>query len=145
MIDVKKQYSDENFTIFNADCVEVLATLPPNSVDFSIFSPPYFSLFTYSASIRDLGNCKNDVEFLDHFSLVIKGLYQSIKPGRLIAVDCMNVPAMKERDGYIGLKDFAIFMSVYIDASNSFLMKAGSIIARLEFFLNNINSGIFIF
>ena len=106
MIDVKKQYSDENFTIFNADCVEVLATLPPNSVDFSIFSPPYFSLFTYSASIRDLGNCKNDVEFLDHFSLVIKGLYQSIKPGRLIAVDCMNVPAMKERDGYIGLKDF---------------------------------------
>lgn len=106
MINVKNQYIDENFTIYNADCIEVLATLPENSVDFSIFSPPYFSLFTYSSSIRDLGNCKNESEFLEHFSLVINGLKRVIKPGRLITVDCMNVPAMKERDGYIGLKDF---------------------------------------
>lgn len=106
MINVKDQYSNENFSLYNADCVEVLATLPENSGDFSIFSPPYFSLFTYSSSIRDLGNCKNEVEFLEHFALVISGLMRVIKPGRLIAVDCMNVPAMKERDGYIGLKDF---------------------------------------
>ena len=106
MINVKKQHIDEAFALYNADCVEILNSSPENSADFSIFSPPYFSLYTYSASIRDLGNCKNDVEFLDHFSLVVKGLHRIIKPGRLVAVDCMNVPAMKERDGYIGLKDF---------------------------------------
>ena len=106
MIDVTSQHNDKNFTVYNADCVEVLKILPPNSMDFSIFSPPYFSLFTYSSSIRDLGNCKNEVEFLEHFAMVISGLKRVIKPGRLIAVDCMNVPAMKERDGYIGLKDF---------------------------------------
>lgn len=106
MNNVKKQFNGENFNLYNADSVEILNQLPENSIDFVITSPPYFSLFTYSNSVRDLGNCKTTDEFLEHFSLIVKGLYRTIKTGRLVAVDCMNVPAMKERDGYIGLKDF---------------------------------------
>lgn len=96
----------KNFTIYNADCVNVLNNLPENSIDLSIFSPPYFQLYTYSNLARDMGNCRNEEEFLQHFSWLVAGLYKAIKPGRIVAVDCMNVPAMKERDGYIGLKDF---------------------------------------
>jgi hypothetical protein len=103
---VKSQCSEENFTLYNADCIDVLSMLPPNSVDLSVFSPPYGSLYVYSSSPRDLGNCVNDEQFFEHFGLVIDGLYKVVKPGRIIAVDCMNIPAMKSRDGYIGLKDF---------------------------------------
>ncbi len=96
----------ECWTLYNADCVEVLSFLPENSIDHSIFSPPYINLYCYSNSPRDLGNCSSDAEFYEHFGYVIDNLFRVVKPGRIVAVDCMNVPAMKERDGYIGLKDF---------------------------------------
>lgn len=96
----------ENYTVWNGDCVEVSRKLPDNSIDFSVFSPPYLSLFTYSDSNRDMGNCKKDDEFYTHFGFLIDELIRITKPGRHVAVDCMNVPAMKERDGFIGLKDF---------------------------------------
>lgn len=103
---VKAQAIGKDYTIYNADCVDVLSALPTNSIDFSIFSPPYSSLYVYSASDRDLGNCKNDDEFYTHFKFVAEQLLRTTKEGRIVAVDCMNIPAMKERDGYIGLKDF---------------------------------------
>jgi DNA modification methylase len=96
----------ENYTVWNGDCVEVSRKLPDNSIDFSVFSPPYLSLFTYSDSNRDMGNSKKDDEFYTHFGFLIDELIRITKPGRHVAVDCMNVPAMKERDGFIGLKDF---------------------------------------
>lgn len=96
-----------NYTAVHGDCVEVLAGLPAKSIDMSVFSPPYGgTLYTYSNSPRDIGNCRNDAEFELHFGYVIDQLARVIKSGRVIAVDCQNVPAMKERDGYIGLKDF---------------------------------------
>jgi DNA modification methylase len=100
------QSSGESWTLYNADCVEVLDAMPENSIDHSTFSPPYINLYCYSNSPRDLGNCSSDSEFYTHFGYVIDNLFRVIKPGRIVAVDCMNVPAMKERDGYIGLKDF---------------------------------------
>jgi len=103
---VINQAQGKDWILYNADCIEVLDSLPENSVHFSIFSPPYSSLYVYSASDRDLGNCKDDETFFKHFSFVIAGLLRVIKPGRLVAVDCMNLPAMKSKDGYIGLKDF---------------------------------------
>ena len=103
---VLNQSHGDCWTLYNADCVEVLSFLPENSIDHSIFSPPYINLYCYSNSPRDLGNCSSDAEFYEHFGYVIDNLFRVIKPGRLVAVDCMNVPAMKERDGYIGLKDF---------------------------------------
>lgn len=103
---VLNQSSGENWTLWNADCVEVVNSLPENSLHMSIFSPPYASLYTYSNSDRDMGNSSNDDQFYEHFDYLIAGLLRATKPGRIVCVDVMNIPAMKERDGYIGLKDF---------------------------------------
>jgi len=90
---------------YHGDCVEVLKGVPSNSIHYSIFSPPFSSLFTYSASERDMGN-STDEEFYDHFKYLIPELYRVMMPGRLLSFHCSDIPAMKERDGYIGLKDF---------------------------------------
>lgn len=100
------QETGRNWTAINGDCVEVLRGWGTETVHLSVFSPPYLSLYVYSASARDLGNASSDAEFWEHFGFVITELLRVTKPGRIVAVDCMNVPAMKERDGYIGLKDF---------------------------------------
>jgi len=100
------QQNGERWMMYNGDCVDVLSGLPDESIGYSIFSPPFASLYTYSNSERDLGNCKTDQEFMDHFRFVADELYRVIMPGRLVSIHCMIIPAMKERDGYIGLKDF---------------------------------------
>lgn len=95
------------FTAIHGDCVEEVAKLPDNSIDFSIFSPPFAELYVYSDDIRDMGNCKDYEEFFVHFQFLVKELARVIKSGRLVAVHCMDLPAMKGKDGYIGLKDFS--------------------------------------
>ena len=105
-MNILNQEQGENWTLANGDCIEVLNSLPENSIHLSIFSPPYASLYTYSNSDRDLGNSVNDEQFYEHFAHVVAGLHRVTKPGRIVCVDVMNIPAMKERDGYIGLKDF---------------------------------------
>lgn len=87
------------------DCVEKVAEMKDGSIDFSIFSPPFASLYTYSNSERDMGN-STDEQFWEHFQFLIPELYRVLKPGRLIAFHCMNLPSSKERDGVIGIKDF---------------------------------------
>lgn len=96
----------ETFAIYQGDCIEVLRDLPAESVDYSIFSPPFASLYTYSNSPRDLGNCRDDDEFFEHFDFVIEQLKRIIRPGRLVSFHCMLLPTSKVRDGVIGLKDF---------------------------------------
>lgn len=103
---VLNQYQGKGYVLYNGDSAEVLQAIPDNTVHFEIYSPPFASLYTYSNSDRDLGNCKNDNEFMQQFSFIAKELYRVLKPGRLMSVHCMDIPAMKERDGYIGLKDF---------------------------------------
>lgn len=103
---VLDQAHGDNWTIWNADCVEVVNSLPENSLHLSIFSPPYASLYTYSNSDRDMGNSASDEQFYQHFDFLISGLHRAMMPGRIVCVDVMNIPAMKERDGFIGLKDF---------------------------------------
>jgi len=105
-MNILNQAQGDNWTMANGDCIEVLNSLPENSIHLSIFSPPYASLYTYSNSDRDLGNSVNDDQFYEHFAHVVAGLHRVTKPGRIVCVDVMNIPAMKERDGYIGLKDF---------------------------------------
>lgn len=101
------QVTADRYTAIHGDCVEALRAIPAKSIGHAIFSPPYGgTLYTYSNSPRDIGNCRNDAEFRTHFGFVVDELARVIKPGRIVAVDCMNIPAMKERDGYIGLKDF---------------------------------------
>ena len=102
----KQQYVDERMALYNGDSCEILTELPDESVHFSIFSPPFASLYTYSNSDRDLGNCKTKTEFFNHFEFIIKELFRVIKAGRLVAIHCMNLPTTKNRDGFIGIDDF---------------------------------------
>lgn len=88
------------------DCVEGVRELESDSIGYTIFSPPFASLYTYSASDRDMGNCKNDEEFHRHFGYLIPELYRVTKPGRLVSFHCMNLPTSKARDGFIGIRDF---------------------------------------
>lgn len=103
---VLNQAIDDKWAMYQGDCVEVAKGLPDESVHYTIFSPPFSSLYTYSDSERDMGNSKSDEEFNTHFSFLAKELFRIMKPGRLVSIHCMDIPAMKERDGYIGLKDF---------------------------------------
>lgn len=103
---VMDQVVTDDYAAYNGDSCEVLPSFPPQSMDMCIFSPPFADLYCYSDSPNDLGNCRSYAEFFEHFGFVIGELARLVKPGRICAVHCMDVPAMKERDGYIGLKDF---------------------------------------
>ena len=100
------QIVTDRYTLAHGDCVEFLRGLPDASIGYSIFSPPFASLYTYSNSPRDMGNVRNDEEFFAHFDFLVAQLRRVIKPGRNVSFHCMDMPASKERDGYIGLKDF---------------------------------------
>ena len=96
----------DGWTMHLGDCVETIRKIDDDSVGFSVFSPPFASLYTYSASERDMGNCTDDEEFRHHFAFLVGELYRVTKPGRLLSFHCMNLPTSKARDGYIGIRDF---------------------------------------
>lgn len=101
-----KVVDGEMYKAMLGDSCETIKILGDESVDLSIFSPPFFSLYTYSPSIRDMGNSMNDTEFWAHFNYLISELLRVVKTGRLCCVHCMQVPALLGKDGYIGVKDF---------------------------------------
>ena len=105
-MNVLDQVITDKYSLYNGDCVEVIKGMPDNSIHYSIFSPPFASLYTYSNSERDMGNCMGDENFILNFQFLAIQLFRVIMPGRLLSFHCMDIPAMKERDGYIGLKDF---------------------------------------
>lgn len=105
-MNVIDQTITDRFAIYNADCIDVLRGMPDSSVHYSIFSPPFASLYTYSASPRDMGNCSTHEEFFAQFRYLVPELYRVMKPGRLLSFHCMLLPTSKARDGYIGLTDF---------------------------------------
>ena len=100
------QIVTDRYAAYQGDCVEVLKGLPDHSVGYSIFSPPFASLYTYSNSPRDMGNCRTNEEFFEHFAFLVTELKRVMRPGRNVSFHCMLFPASKERDGFIGLKDF---------------------------------------
>ena len=115
-MNVLEQVIENRYAIYNGDSCEVMKVVPDNSVHYTIFSPPFASLYTYSNSDRDMGNSKGDDEFYDHFIFLAKELYRVTMPGRLLSFHCMDLPLMKERDGVIGLKDFpAIIRKTFED------------------------------
>ncbi|NLF19181.1 MAG: site-specific DNA-methyltransferase [Lentisphaerae bacterium] len=103
---VRDQTIAETWAVYNGDCVEVMRELPAGKVGMALFSPPFADLYCYSDNPQDLGNCGSYDAFFEHFAFVIEGLRRVLMPGRLCVVHCIDIPAMKERDGYIGLKDF---------------------------------------
>lgn len=103
---IKGKEIGEQYALYNGDSAEVLKMMPENSVHYIIYSPPFQSLYVYSNSDRDLGNCKTAAEFYEQFRFIGGELFRLLKPGRLMSFHCMNLPTSKERDGYIGIRDF---------------------------------------
>ncbi len=96
----------DGFTVHLSDCVKMARAMEPESIDYSIFSPPFADLFVYSNSDHDMGNCKNDSEFMAQFKYLIAELFRVIKSCRNVSFHCMNLPTTKMRQGFIGLRDF---------------------------------------
>lgn len=105
-VNVIDQAVSERYALYNGDSAEILKSIPDSSVHYSIFSPPFASLYTYSNSERDLGNCRTTVEFYEQFKFIVDELFRVLIPGRLVSFHCMDLPLSKERDGVIGLRDF---------------------------------------
>ena len=109
--------SGEGWDLYLGDAVEGIKSIKDNTIHYSIFSPPFASLFTYSNSERDMGNCRNVEEFQDHFRFLVSDLYRVLLPGRLLSFHCMNLPATITHDGFIGMKDFrGILIRLFQDA-----------------------------
>jgi len=104
-IKILDQEHGNNWAMYQGDCIEVVKGLPDESIHYSIFSPPFSNLFTYSDSERDIGNCKNDDEFYEHFKFLTSSLFRVLKHGRLVSIHCMDGLATITHDGFIGLKD----------------------------------------
>ena len=103
---VISQKVENNWAAYNGDSCEVLKGIPEASIDLSVYSPPFVDLFCYSSTERDLGNCQGSSEFFTHYKFIIQEVLRVTKPGRLTCVHTSDIPAMAQRDGYIGLKDF---------------------------------------
>jgi DNA modification methylase len=101
-----KKQSTDRWEMRLGDCVEEIRKVESDSIDFTVFSPPFASLYTYSNSDRDMGNARNMDEFAKHFAFLVPELFRVTKPGRLLSFHCMNLPTSKQNDGVIGLRDF---------------------------------------
>ena len=106
MVAVINQVEGKNFKIWHGDCVDVTRGLPDGKVGFTIFSPPFESLYTFSDCDRDMSNCADSETFWAHFRFLIAELFRVTMPGRLCSIHCMQLPTSKLRDGFIGLRDF---------------------------------------
>lgn len=105
-MNIINERTSEKWHLINADSCEAIRDLGDESIGLSIFSPPFSSLYTYSNSERDLGNCKDDDEFFEHFQYIIEELKRITISGRIAAVHCMPLPTSKTHHGYIGIRDF---------------------------------------
>lgn len=102
----RREVVTEDYTLLNGDCVELIREIPSNSVDLSVFSPPFSTLFTYSDNIRDMGNCVDDAEFMAQTDYLLSELYRIIKPGRLVCVHTKDIARYKNSSGFSGMWDF---------------------------------------
>lgn len=102
-----KEVKTSKYHLLNGDCVQESKKLEDNSVDLSVFSPPFAELYVYSDKPEDMGNVRNYKEFENHFKYLIPELKRVLKPGRICAVHCMDLPIQKGKEGYIGLRDFS--------------------------------------
>jgi hypothetical protein len=103
---VRECVTGEQWSAHLGDCIDVVGDLADDSVDFTVYSPPFSSLYTYSASDRDMGNSHDDAMFLEHYQMIVREIFRVTKPGRLVSFHCMNLPTSKTHHGMIGLRDF---------------------------------------
>lgn len=111
------QYRGKSCDIRLGDCVQLIREVPDESVGFSIFSPPFAELYTYSDQLEDMGNSRDYKEFFTAFNFLVKELYRVMWSGRNVAVHCMDLPIQKGKEGYIGLRDFSgMILQAFTDA-----------------------------
>ena len=106
-METTNQYKSDKCDIRLGDCVQLIRDIPSESIGFSIFSPPFAELYTYSDKLEDMGNSKDYKEFFIAFNFLVKELYRVMWSGRNVAVHCMDLPIQKGKEGYIGLRDFS--------------------------------------
>ena len=107
----------DNYHIMRGDAIQRIKEIESNSIGYSIFSPPFSSLYVYSDHLEDMGNSKNDDEFYTHFKFLVNEIFRITMPGRNVSFHCMNLPTSKSRDGFIGIKDFrGELIKLFIDA-----------------------------
>lgn len=103
---VINQVIKDKYALYQGDSCEVIKAMPDSSIHYSIFSPPFASLYVYSNSERDMGNSKTHSEFYEHFKFLVADIMRITIPGRLCSFHCMNLPTSKQNDGHIGIRDF---------------------------------------
>jgi hypothetical protein len=96
----------DDWALYHGDTVEVAREIPDDSIELSIFSPPFASLYVYSDSLRDMGNVRSYEDFFSHYAFLVREQFRAMMPGRLVVVHCMLLPTSKAHDGFIGLRDF---------------------------------------
>lgn len=101
-----REVKNDEYWLMNGDSCELMQRIEDDSVDFSVFSPPFSNLFVYSDNIRDLGNCENHDQFFEQYAFILRELYRILRPGRLIAVHTKDIPVYKNSSGYSGIYDF---------------------------------------
>lgn len=104
---MNKEIKTENYHLINGDCVEETKKLPDNCADITVFSPPFAELYVYSDKEEDMGNVSDYKQFENHFKFLIPEIKRVLKPGRICAIHCMDLPIQKGKEGYIGLRDFS--------------------------------------
>jgi len=95
----------ERFAAYLGDCCDVLAQLPSDSIDFSVYSPPFSGLYIYNDSAADMGNSTDDAEFLSHYGFMVRELFRIMKPGRIVAVHCKDLVYYRTQRSTAGLRD----------------------------------------
>lgn len=105
-MDCLNEQHGDGYVAYNGDCVSITRQMPNECIDFSIYSPPFGSLFVYSESAADMGN-STDEEFTTHYGYLVREKFRLTKPGRLTAVHCSDLPMTKWKDGAVGIKDFS--------------------------------------
>tara|TARA_R110000772_G_scaffold189416_2_gene300417 strand:+ start:636 stop:1637 length:1002 start_codon:yes stop_codon:yes gene_type:complete len=88
---VKEQFIKDNYAIYNGDCMDILPTLEDESIDLSVYSPPFAGLYNYSSSEKDFSNCNSKDEFLLQYEYLIKEIARVTKAGRITAVHCQEI------------------------------------------------------
>jgi DNA modification methylase len=104
---MKREEKNEFYHLANGDSVDLIKEIETNSIDLSVFSPPFSTLFTYSDNIRDMGNCVDDDEFFEQTEFLLKELYRVMRPGRIVAVHTKDMAVYKNSSGYSGLWNFS--------------------------------------
>lgn len=106
----------DRYAIYEGDCFELIRAIPAESIHFGVHSPPFSGLYKFSNFDRDLSNSEDEA-FFEHYAFLIQELLRVTKPGRLHSVHCMQLPTSKNRDGYIGMRDFrGEIVRAYVDA-----------------------------